>query len=161
MTFENSRKVYLYDTIWVLWIGGILSSANRCTLWSRGVRAGMRDVTVTGADDRRDKSTVWEIAFRRRRRLAIFQMAIERPTQQPASARPPRNAPIAITSHSHQGIDQIEVTCSACYSESVLICLVKFGESKPSYAHAVRIPPACCVGIAANSNRINNINMIT
>lgn len=49
--------------------------------------------------------------FRRLRRFAdVLFSAMKKPTPQPASASPPRNAPIAITSHIHQGIDQPEVT---------------------------------------------------
>ena len=124
------------------------------------MNAGTREVTVRSWGDKRLDSSRSELPIRRRR-PANLQTAMATPTPQPASTRTASNAPIAIRSHSHQGIDQLEVTRSTCYSQSVLICLVKFGESEASYAHAVCIPPPCCcilVGITANSNKINDIN---
>lgn len=94
--------------------GGRLPISKRdCGDLSVGMSIGTRPETVNGGVGAylRSGGKGGAISLLRRRRALILQTAIQMPRKKPASAIPPNIAPIAITSHSHQGIDQLEVTC--------------------------------------------------
>lgn len=130
-SIQNTLKIQLIECFW-------LAEDQRSPAGSRILSVGTREDTENVEDEEgvRIGRSEAEISLFRRLRSLILRIMITQPKETPANARPTKVTPMAITSHIHQSIDQLEVTSPSGISDkstSLYICMIEIASTRRSY----------------------------